>query len=163
MMRWWPPLLHLGMIAVALALALLRFDALDTAALPPGPGSEATVAQPAEGVSGAPEAAGTAAAVDLAALVARPLFVAGRQPFATATEAESPLPDEPPPAPAFRMVGYLNDGNRPRAILSPGPASPDVILQESDEFQGLTVLRIGKDRIVLHDGTKEITVNMFGQ
>lgn len=61
------------------------------------------------------------------------------------------------------MVGYLNDGNRPRAILSPDPASPDVILREGDEIQGFTVFRISKDRIVLRNADKEITINMFGQ
>jgi hypothetical protein len=163
MMRWWPPLLHLALILGAGGLALLRFDALDTAALPPHPGSAETAARPAQGAAGMPETGGPEAAVDLAALAARPLFVAGRQPLATATETESPLPDMPPPAPEFRMVGYLNDGNRPRAILSPDPASPDVILREGDEIQGFTVFRISKDSIVLQDGDKEITINMFGQ
>lgn len=163
MMRWWPPVLHLGLIAGALALALLRFDALDTAALPPDPDTEANAARPAQGAAGAPEAGGAEAAVDLVALAARPLFVAGRQPFATTAETESPAPDTPPPAPEFRMVGYLNDGNRPRAILSPDPASPDVILREGEEIQGFTVFRISKDRIVLRNADKEITINMFGQ
>lgn len=163
MMRWWPPLLHLVLIAGALALALLRFDALGTATLPPDPGSEETAARPAQGAAGAPEAGGAEAAVDLAALAARPLFVAGRQPITIAAETESPLPDAPPPAPEFRMLGYLNDGNRPRAILSPDPASPDVILREGDEIQGFTVFRISKDRIVLRNDDKEITINMFGQ
>lgn len=163
MMRWWPPLLHLGLIAGALALALLRLDALDTAALPPDPGSDETDARPDQGAAGAPEAGAAEAAVDLAALAARPLFVAGRQPFATSAKTESPATDMPPPAPEFRMVGYLNDGNRPRAILSPDPASPDVILREGDEIQGFTVFRISKDRIVLRNDDKEITINMFGQ
>jgi hypothetical protein len=163
MMRWWPPLLHLTLILGAVGLALLRLDALDTAALPPDPGTEANAARPAQGAAGAPEAGWAKAAVDLAALAARPLFVAGRQPFATTAETESPLTDMPPPAPEFRMVGYLNDGNRPRAILSPDPASPDVILREGDEIQGFTVFRISKDSIVLQDGDKEITINMFGQ
>lgn len=163
MMRWWPPLLHLGVIGGAVALALLRFDALADAALFAGPGAAENAAQPAQGATGAPDFGGAATVVDLAALAARPLFVAGRQPFDSTDKTESPTPDLAAPAPEFRMVGYLNDGNRPRAILSVDPASPDVILQENDEIQGFTVSEIDKNSIVLRNDDKEITIKMFNQ
>jgi len=163
MMRWWPPLVHLAVIAGAFALALLRLEALGAAALPPDPVADEAATEMAQGAVGAPEAEGTAASVDLAALAARPLFVAGRKPISGVAGAESPLADDSPPAPGFRMVGFLNDGNRPRAILSPDPASPDVILREGEEIQGFTVFSIRKDAVVLRNGDEEITVNMFGQ
>jgi len=61
------------------------------------------------------------------------------------------------------MLGYLNDGSRPRAILSSDPSSPDMIVREGDEFQGFTVFRISRDAIVLRHEGKEITINMFRQ
>ena len=162
-MRWWPPLLHLGLIGVALALALLRFSGLDDVAPPPAAMNAETSAQPAQGAAGATEAGGAGTVVDLAPLTARPLFIAGRRPLDAPVPTESPSPDAGPSAPEFRMLGYLNDGSRPRAILSSDPSSPDMIVREGDEFQGFTVFRISRDAIVLRHEGKEITINMFRQ
>lgn len=162
-MRWWPPLLHLVLIGAVVAVAVLRLGALDVAATVPDGETDAGAAQPADGEAGAPDTEGQAAAVDLDSLTARPLFLPDRRPVETAEENESPTPDSAPLPPPVRMLGYLNDGNQPRAILSTDPATPDVILREGEEYQGFTVVRIGRDQVVLRSEGKEITVNMFGQ
>jgi hypothetical protein len=162
-MRWWPPLLHLALIGAVAALAVLRFGALETAATDPGNPSGAAAEQPTTPAGGVPEPGLAAAEVDLADLTARPLFAEGRRSEAPSAQNESPTPVTEVESPVFRMVGYLNDGNLPRAILSLDPDAPDVIVREGEEIQDVTVLRIGRDTVVLRQDGKEITINMFGQ
>lgn len=162
-MRWWPPLLHLALIGAVAALALVRFDTLETAATPKGNPSGESEAQPVAEAGGGAELGQAAADVDLADLTARPLFAEGRRPAAPSPQSESPTPDPETDSPIFRMLGYLNDGNRPRAILSLDPEAPEVIVREGEEIQDVTVLTIRKDMVVLQQWGKEITINMFGQ
>ncbi len=162
-MRWWPPVLHLALIGAVAVLALVRLDALEVAATVPDGQGRAGTTGPAQSGADAPDVGGQVTAVDLDSLSARPLFQPGRQPVETVVQTESPTPESTPLPPPVRMLGYLNDGNRPRAILSLAPDTPDAILQEGEEFQGFKVLRIGRDQVVLRNEGKEITVNMFGQ
>lgn len=160
-MRWWPPLLHLLAVALLVPLAVWRAgDALSPAE---GPRAGAATAQGVEGAVDGALMPPPRAPVDLAALTARPLFQPGRQGTAgQAPAAEAPDQGAEKTA-QVRMVGYLDDGSQPRAILSEGEAGREEIVRAGDAFGPYRVLSIDRDAVVLKSDDKEITVNMFGQ
>lgn len=159
-MRWWPPLLHLLVLVALVPLAVLRVGA----AMGDGP---VPVAQVVDGDAGAAESAGAAVVemgaepVDLVALTARPLFVPGRQ--GVAAVEESPVVEEAQAAADLRMVGYLDDGTKPRAILSLDGSGVEAVVREGDEFEGFEVRQITRDAVVLINRGEEITVKLFDQ
>lgn len=158
MMRWWPPLLHLLILAAILPIAWQRLALLQDrpeVAVPEG----SALAPPAEQDLTALLAAGEAVAP--ARLMARPLFLPGRQ--GEADIPDSPVIAEAPPPEAPRMVGYVNDGAKPRAILASQTGGQEAIVREGDEFIGFTVLQVQPHAVVLRREGEEITVNMFPQ
>ncbi|MBD1203556.1 MAG: hypothetical protein H9533_05385 [Rhodobacteraceae bacterium] len=159
MMRWWPPLLHLLLLALILPLGWQRLE--DLRAGPEiAPAGEVTAAPAAAQDLAALLAAGEAVAP--AALLARPLFAPGRQGEA-AQAPVSPANEEATRAEVPRMVGYVNDGTKPRAILATESGGQEAIVREGDEFIGFTVLQVQPDSVVLRGDGKEITVKMFPQ
>jgi hypothetical protein len=163
-LRWWPPLLHLILLAVVLPLALWRLDALQTTqALPQ------TTAQPATTEASSDPAASSSpptaiAAVDLAAVTERPLFTKTRQgtQVAAPLTGADPTPAAPPAA-QIRMVGFVNDGTRRSAILAFGDDPAEVVVAEGDEVVGMTIQKINPNSLVLMADGEEITIKMFDQ
>lgn len=163
-LRWWPPLLHLILLAVVLPLALWRLDALQTTQTLPQ-----TTAQPAATDASSDPAASTIpstaiAAVDLAAVTERPLFTKTRQ--GTQDAAPATAPDTPPaaaPAVQMRMVGFVNDGTRRSAILAFGDDPAQVVVAEGDEVVGMTIRKINPNSLILMADGEEITIKMFDQ
>lgn len=159
-MRWWPPMLHLLVLVVLVPLAVLRVGA----AVGDGP---VPVAQATDEGAGAVASTGAAAVemagkpVDLDALTARPLFVPGRQGVAAA--AETPVVAEAQTAPDLRMVGYLDDGTQPRAILSLNGSGAEAVVRVGDVFEGFEVRQITRDAVVVINRGEEITVKLFDQ
>lgn len=160
-MRWWPPFLHLVVLALVLPLAALRIGA----ALEPAPravvaGGGAATADPAGGevlplpVVGAP--------VDPESVTARPLFVPGRQGEAAEAAVEM-VEDAPDRAAGLRMVGYLNDGTKPRAILALDGTGAEAVVREGEEFEGFEVRQITRDSVIVINEGEEITVKLFDQ
>lgn len=163
-LRWWPPLLHLILLAVVLPLALWRLDALQTTqTLPQTPAQPATTdASSDPAASSSPPTA--IAAVDLAAVTERPLFTKTRQ----GTQAAAPLTGADPtpaapPAVQIRMVGFVNDGTRRSAILAFGDDPAEVVVAEGDEVVGMTIQKINPNSLVLMADGEEITIKMFDQ
>jgi hypothetical protein len=159
-MRWWPPFLHLLVIAAIVPLAALRVGAaLQEGAVP--------LAQVPKGDAVAVDAVGeavvevTGTPVDLEAMLARPLFVQGRQ--GEAAGVDTPAPEVPEPALGLRMVGYLDDGTKPRAILSIDSMEVEAIVREGDTFEGFEVRQITRDAVVVINRGEEITVKLFDQ
>ena len=160
-MRGWPPFLHLMVLAAVLPLAGLRLDAALTSE-PPAQSAEAVAEAAAGAVADHALMPVKAAPVDLVELAARPLFQPGRQGGAVA-QAAVPTAEAPDPAARVRMVGYVNDGTKPRAILSLGEEQPEEIVRVGDAFGGYEVRSIGKTSVVLMSDGEEITINMFDQ
>ena len=160
-MRWWPPLLHLLVLALLLPLAVLRIGA----ALEP---ATVTVAV-AEGGAVVAETGGEAmpqpvvgAPIDPEAVTARPLFQPGRQrDVVVAVAAE--VAEAPDRAAGLRMVGYLNDGTKPRAILALDGSGAEAVVREGDDFEGFEVRQITRDSVVVIIDDEEITVKLFDQ
>lgn len=162
MMRWWPPLLHLSVLVVLVMLAALRLDGLrEGAGMPVAEAAGAGTEGQAAGAEVAPVLPAPAP-VDLAALAARPLFVAGRQ-GAVATPTAAERPGAAPMPERLRMVGYLDDGSKPRAILSAGEGQPEASVRVGDAFAGYEVRAVGRDSVVLGTLDKEITIKLYGQ
>ena len=160
MMRWWPPLLHLLVLMVVLPVAWQRMAALPGAPVTVSAGVEAPVPASLPDLDALRRAAGERVMPD--ALLARPLFLPGRQGGGAA------VPDSPPVAVVAevglpRMVGYVDDGTRPRAILAPAAGGEEGIVREGDDFIGFHVLQVRPDAVVLRREGEEITINILPQ
>ena len=158
-MRWWPPLLHLLVLLVVLPLAWQRMEGLRAAPVAVPAGAEAPVPVAVPDLA-ALIAAGARIAPD--ALLERPLFAPGRQ-GAGAEAPDSPVGAGVDDPQVPRMVGYVDDGTKPRAILAPAAGGEEGIVREGDEFIGFRVLQVRPDAVVLRREGEEITVNMFPQ
>jgi hypothetical protein len=155
-MRWWPPLLHLALIAALLPLAWLRLEAaLEEVRVAGGASAVKTEAGATE--TEPPE---TEAPADPGMLVTRPLFTA---PFPESEEVAPPAAPTPERAAGLRMVGYLNDGNKPRAILTLDSTGTQATVREGDAFEGFRIGRISPDAVIVTDRGRETTVKMFAQ
>lgn len=158
-MRWWPPVLHLALLAVVVPLGWQRVEALRAAPVSAPATGETPAMAAAQDLAALLEAGARATP---AALLVRPLFQPGRQ-------GEGPIAPEPPvvevaaPTEVPRMVGYINDGTKPRAILAAGSGGEEGIVREGDEFAGFQVLQVQPDAVVLKGDGEEITVKMFPQ
>ena len=162
-LRWWPPLLHLTLLAVVLPLAVWRLDTIATTGTLPPTGGQTTTAASGTATDIAPSADQPADPnIDLAALSARPLFAKGRQGTTTATVAQDTA-TETPPEQQLRMLGFINDGTRRRAILAIGDDLREEVVAEGDQIDGLTIRTITPDSLTLTAGGKEITIKMFDQ
>lgn len=162
-LRWWPPLLHLTLLAVVLPLAVWRLDTISTAGILSPTGSQTTTAAPGTTTDTTPSADQPAYTdIDLPALAARPLFAKGRQGTAAAAVAQDPA-TEAPPEQQLRMLGFINDGTRRRAILAIGDSLREEVVAEGDQIDGLTIRTITPDSLTLTAGGKEITIKMFDQ
>lgn len=164
-LRWWPPLLHLSLLVVVLPLAAWRLDAISTVGTAPqsssqtatasgGTASDATATDTGETVS---------AAIDLAALAARPLFAKGRHGTAAAPSPAAETAAASPPDQQLRMLGFINDGTRSKAILAIGDGLREDVVAEGDEIAGMTIQKINRDSLTLKAGDEEITIKMFDQ
>jgi type II secretory pathway component PulC len=76
---------------------------------------------------------------------------------------EAPAAEVPEPALGLRMVGYLDDGTKPRAILSVDSTGVEAIVREGDAFEGFEVRQITRDAVVVINRGEEITVKLFDQ
>lgn len=157
-MRWWPPLLHLSLIAVLLPLAWLRIGyALDdapivqAASMPPRSDAAAANVPVADGP------------VDLEMLIARPLFTPDRREAAPVAEIDLPAEGVTDRSAGLRMVGYLNDGTKSRAILMLDSTGAQATVRVGDDFEGFKIRSIQSGSVVVTDRGKEITVKMFGE
>jgi hypothetical protein len=162
-LRWWPPLLHLTLLAVVLPLAAWRLDVLSTAGTLPSSGGQTANAAPgtaADATLSADEPAESD--IDLAALAARPLFSKGRQGTAAAPVAQDTAAASPPEQ-QLRMLGFINDGTRSTAILAIGDDLREEVVAEGDEVAGMTIRQITPDSLTLTAGGKEMTIKMFDQ
>lgn len=158
-MRWWPPLLHLVLLALILPLGWQRLQGLQAGPMM-APAGEVTATPVVAQDLAALLAAGER--VDPSALLARPLFAPGRQ-GERVEVPDTPANEEATPAEVPRMVGYVNDGTKPRAILATETGGQEAIVREGDEFIGFTVLQVQPDSVVLRGDGEEITVKMFPQ
>ena len=157
-MRWWPPLLHLMVLAAILPIAWQRLADLQNGpdiVLPQDSAPPATAEQDLTALLAAGEP------VEVMRLMARPLFLPGRE--GEVAVSDPPVIVAAPPPEAPRMVGYVNDGAKPRAILTSLSGSEEAIVREGDEFIGFTVLQVQPDSVLLRREGEEITVNMFPQ
>lgn len=160
-MRWWPPFLHLLVLALLLPLAALRIGAaLEPARVAVVTDGAATAVAPSGGeavplpVAGAP--------VDPEVVTARPLFQPGRQGEAAGSTVETAevVPDR---AAGLRMVGYLDDGTKPRAILALDGTGAEAVVREGEDFEGFEVRQITRDSVIVINRGEEITVKLFDQ
>lgn len=160
MMRWWPPLLHLLVLALILPLAWQRLTVLRSdPVVIPAP-AEAPVPATLPDLDALLLAAGERVAPD--ALLGRPLFLPGRQDEG-AIAPDSPLDDMPAEVGLPRMVGYVDDGTKPRAILAPAEGGEEEIVREGDDFIDFRVLQVRPDTVVLRRAGEEITINILPQ
>lgn len=157
-MRWWPPLLHLSLIAVLLVVAWLRIGSVLNVA----PAIQAaSVSAPSDAV--APELPAAGLPVDLGMLLARPLFAPDRRQIAQVSEIVPATESATDRADALRMVGYVKDGEKSRAILTFESNGAQATVREGDVFEGFTVRSIQSDSVVVTDRGKEVTIRMFDQ
>jgi hypothetical protein len=157
-MRWWPPLLHLSLIAVLVPLAWFRIGS----ALEDAPALQAASVQ-ARKDGAAAELPAAPLPVDLEMLLARPLFQPGRQ-------QEAPVPEAPPASASdsgraedLRMVGYVNDGGESRAILTLDSNGAQATVRAGDVFEGFEIRSIESSAVTVADQDTEITIRMFDQ
>ena len=162
-LRWWPPLLHLTVLAVILPLAVWHIAGLaepDTGSL-----SAERYARPASGPAAddsAVDADRTAdPAIDLGPLAARPLFAKDRKGDTSETAADAEIRAEPSADLDLRMVGYINDGTRITAVVAFGDSGREEVVSEGDAIAQMTVQKIGRDSLILATGDGEITIRMF--
>jgi hypothetical protein len=155
-MRWWPPLLHLALIAVLLPLVWLRLGSVVVEA----PAIQAATVQPRSAAAAAdlPAAEGP---VDMEMLLARPLFAPDRRQTAPVQEIALPTENVKDRAVDLRMVGYLSDGQKPRAILKLESNGAQATVREGDVFEGFEVRSIQSGAVVVTDKGKEVTIRMF--
>ena len=164
-LRWWPPLLHLTVLAVTLPLAAWQIAGLMAPHHDPLSAGRSALpdpaAAPAAGDPAAQAQALSGPAVDLADLAARPLFAKDRRATAAVTEA----PQEPTPAPStdedLRMVGYINTGSRVSAVVAFGDSGREEVVSEGDVIDRMTVQKIGPDSLILYTGDTNITIRMY--
>jgi hypothetical protein len=157
-MRWWPPLLHLSLMAVLVPLAWFRIASV----LDQAPAIQAASAQ-ARNDGVAAELPAVAIPVDLGMLLARPLFAPGRRQDAQVAEIAPPAENDMDRAGDLRMVGYVNDGEKSRAILTLDSNGAQATVGEGDVFEGFEVRSIQPSAVVVTDQGKEITIKMFDQ
>ena len=161
--RWWPPLLHLTVLAVILPLAVWHIAGLEEPDT--GPLSAEGYARPASGAAAddsAADADRTAdPAIDLGPLAARPLFAKDRKGDASETAADAEIRAEPPADLDLRMVGYVNDGTRITAVVAYGDNGREEVVSEGDAIAQMTVQKIERDSLILATGDGEITIRMF--
>lgn len=164
-LRWWPPLLHLTLLAVVLPLAAWRLDAISGTGPAPPSGGQVTASAGGPAADAAATATGLAApaAIDLAALAARPLFAENRQGRNVTAAPTAPASPTAPPDRQLRMLGFINDGTRSKAILAIGDALSEEVVAEGDKIAGMTILRITPNSLTLTTDDEEITINMFDQ
>ena len=162
-LRWWPPLLHLTVLAVILPLTVWHIAGI--AEPETGLRSAVGYARPASGPAAddmAADADRTAdPAIDLDALAARPLFAKDRQGDTSETAADADNRAEPSADLDLRMVGYINDGTRITAVVAFGDSGREEVVSEGDEIAQMTVQKIGRDSLILATGDSEITIRMF--
>jgi hypothetical protein len=159
MMRWWPPLLHLLVMAALLPIVWHRVAVLPEGAVTAPVMEGATAPVAAEDLASLLSAGGVVAP---GALLARPLFTPGRLGEAAAPAA-LPENEQATPVAVPRMVGYVDDGTKARALLASDTGGEEAIVREGDEFLGFTVLQVKPDAVVLRGDGEEITVKMFPQ
>ena len=160
-MRWWPPFLHLLVLALLVPLAMLRIGAAletDPVAVAATDGGTVVVDDAAQTMP--VPAAGVP--VDPEAVTARPLFLPGRQGEAVAAPVETAA-EVPDRAAGLRMVGYVNDGTKPRAILALEETGAEAVVREGEDFEGFEVRQITRDSVIVIDQGEEITVKLFDQ
>lgn len=162
-LRWWPPLLHLTVLAVILPLTVWHIAGIaepDT-----GLRSAEGYARPASGPATddpAADADRTAdPAIDLGPLAARPLFAKDRKGDTTETAAEADNRAEASAEMDLRMVGYINDGTRITAVVAFGDSGREEVVSEGGAIAQMTVQKIGRDSLILATGDGEITIRMF--
>jgi hypothetical protein len=157
-MRWWPPLLHLSVIAVLVPLAWLRIGSV----LDEAPAIQAASVQSRnDGV--AAELPAVPLAVDVGMLLARPLFEPDRRQAAPVSEIAPPAEIDVDRADDLRMVGYVSDGEKSRAILMLDSNGTQATVREGDVFEGFEIRSIQSSAVVVTDQGKEITIKMFDQ
>lgn len=112
--------------------------------------------------------------VDLAALVARPLFQEGRRPPAPPPAAPEPeaLPEPvvevtpeqatpPPPVPAASMVGFRDMGDGPEALLRLPESPNETWYRVGDTIGGWSISAVDRNRLYIRSGALETTIQMF--
>jgi hypothetical protein len=161
-LRWWPPLLHLTVLAVTLPLAAWQIaDMTAPHHVPPAGRPALPDPAPAAGDPAAPAQALTVPAVDLAALAERPLFTMGRKGDAILTEPPAESATAASADQELRMVGYINDGTRVSAVVAFGDSGREEVVSEGDEIAQMTVQKIGPDSLILYTEGTNITIRMF--
>jgi type II secretory pathway component PulC len=160
-MRWWPPLLHLSLIAVLLPLVWLRLGS----AVDDTPAAQAASVQPrSDAAAVADYPAAEERPVDLEMLIARPLFGPDRRPVTLVSKSAPPSAEGVRDRAAdLRMVGYLSDGQKPRAILLFESSGAQATVREGDVFEGFDVRSIRSGSVVVAEQGKESTIRMFDQ
>jgi hypothetical protein len=157
-MRWWPPLLHLSLIAALVPLAWLRIGSV----LDDAPAIQAASVQ-ARNDGLAAELPAVPLPVDLEMLFARPLFEPDRRQEAPVPDIAPPADDDIDRADDLRMVGYVNDGGESRAILMLDSNGAQATVREGDVFEGFRIRSIQSSSVIVADQGKEITIKMFDQ
>ena len=157
-MRWWPPLLHVALIAVLLPLAWLRIGyALDDA-----PATEADFVAP-RSIPAAADIPVAERPADLDGLLDRPVFGPDRRRSAPVPEIAPPVENVTDRAADLRMVGYLNDGTQSRAIVTLSSTGAQATVREGDDFEGFKVRSITPSSVVVTNRGKETTIKMFDE
>lgn len=162
-LRWWPPLLHLTVLAVTLPLVAWQIAGMTAPhQVPLAAGRPALLdPAPAAGDPAVQAQAQTDPAVDLAALAERPLFTKGRKGDATLTEPPAESATAASADQELRMVGYINDGTRVSAVVAFGDSGREEVVSEGDDIAQMTVQKIGPDSLILYTEGTNITIRMF--
>jgi hypothetical protein len=170
LLRYWPPLLHLTLLGVLLPLAVWQWLLVPEVVSAPIGAPFANATAPSERAVVGPddETTGSFEQADgLDEIIARPLFRQGRQ----LTALEPVLEPEPEPVPEpdvipsqpLRMVGYVNNGFVPAAIIFVPDEGVEYVVREGDKIVGMDVIAIEPDKVFLSNSLENVTVSMFGE
>lgn len=166
--RYWPPLLHLTVLGVLIPLAVFQWQI--TPELPPtsalAPATENATQIKAMGSKAEEElAAPPDWTEEVAEIIARPLFRQGRQIAKPALLVEpDPLPEvESSPAAPLRMVGYVDSGFAPFAIIFVPDEGIEYLVRKGDKIAEMTVISIEPSKVFLSSDSREVTLELYGK
>jgi hypothetical protein len=163
---WWPPLAHVSTLLALAVVCLFRLTQMPPLPDPDAPPAAPAVTATANGTLFVLPDVGVYDGV-LAAMDARPLFVAGRRltdaDGTVAPQFDTPTPETWTSAPDIdlRLMAVIGHGATMRALVITPDQDEEVWVQEGDDVAGWQVTTIGPRTLALRLGDRAITFDMF--
>lgn len=168
LLRYWPPLLHLALLTVLLPLAAWQWLMVPDAVPTPidAPSTAVTASPGSSTLRPVDEAAASHdRAEDLTEITNRPIFRQGRRQVVPEPAAEpepEPLSESAAePSEPLRMVGYVDSGSEPVAIILVPDEGVEYVVHKGDEIAGMVVITIEPNKVVLNNTLQEVTISMY--